>query len=65
MTEDAAHSSQRKQSQLGAPYIPGPAAAQKCSIIDRQRSAQGGSVTKCCFMSEANEIFNRVATEGK
>lgn len=46
VAEDAAHGSQGKQSQLGALYLP---AVQKCSIIDGQRSAQGGNVTKYCL----------------
>lgn len=55
-----------KQSQLSAPYPPGLATVQKFSIIDGQRSTQGRLVRKSrCFMSEAYEIFNRVASEGK
>lgn len=66
MAEDAAHSYRGEQSWLSAPYLPGLAMVQKCSVTDGQRSAQGRFVTKSRrFMSEAYEIFNRVASEGK
>lgn len=55
-----------EQSQWSGPYLPGPTAVQKCSVIDGQRSAQGRLVTQSGhFMSEAYEIFTRLVSEGK
>lgn len=54
-----------EQGQWGAPYLPGLALVQECSVIDGERSLQGRFLTKSAhFMGGAHVVFNRVASEG-